>query len=398
MTMLFNSLSSFATHLVTVEADVKLACDAAVVKASKLVAKTGQSQPQQGPSNREESQMRKLALGVSFGFSNAPLSADAATPSAPSLRVARGRAIAVRRIDRFSTRLALAGIALALAAVGPALAGNCPSGTIYATGFENPPFTAGPPFTAATRLVGQDGWVGVPPLSPSAAVISTDLYFSGLQSVRVLGQDLVHQDFINTLTGGYYDAIGSYRKPVTCDPAAGFPIVRVTANVRIDGPTTPPGGAAQACTNPQPSPSNPCHNFFSASVAARAGSTTNGTAGIGELAISSDGKAYGYSGDDNVPTFLTSLPVSLGAWHTLEVDADFGSRTFSFALDGKTLPGGPFSFPNTADTNTLVRGSFVVYAAPDTTQLKKSNYAAHYDNFSIATEGTSQASAQLRPK
>jgi phage gpG-like protein len=40
MTMVFNSLASFAAHLVTMEADVKLACDAAVVKASKLVAKT----------------------------------------------------------------------------------------------------------------------------------------------------------------------------------------------------------------------------------------------------------------------------------------------------------------------------------------------------------------------
>ena len=42
MTMIF-SLGSFAAHLVTVEADVKLACDAAVVKASKLVAKTAKN-------------------------------------------------------------------------------------------------------------------------------------------------------------------------------------------------------------------------------------------------------------------------------------------------------------------------------------------------------------------
>src|SRR5438093_661717 len=77
---------------------------------------------------------------------------------------------------------------------------------IYATGFENPPFTAGLP------LVGQDGWVGVPRLSPNAAVISTDLPFTGSQSVRVAGADLAHQDSINKVTKGYYDAIGSYRK------------------------------------------------------------------------------------------------------------------------------------------------------------------------------------------
>src|SRR5437660_11272549 len=62
---------------------------------------------------------------------------------------------------------------------------------IYATGFENPPFMVGP-------LVGQDGWVGVPPLSPKAAVISTSLPFTGRQSVQVRGAKLVHQNFINT--------------------------------------------------------------------------------------------------------------------------------------------------------------------------------------------------------
>jgi hypothetical protein len=38
--MIFNSLGDFAEHLLTMEADVKLACDAPVVRASKLVAKT----------------------------------------------------------------------------------------------------------------------------------------------------------------------------------------------------------------------------------------------------------------------------------------------------------------------------------------------------------------------
>jgi hypothetical protein len=213
-------------------------------------------------------------------------------------------------------KLALAAaLGLSWSAAGPAFGDSCPSGTIYATGFENPPFTAG------SQLVGQDGWgPPVPPFSPSAAVISNDLYFAGLQSVRVAGTDLVHQDFINSLTNGYYDAIGSYRKPVTCDPAAGFPIVRVKANVRIDGPNTPPGGDANACV---PGKFVPCNNFFSASITARAGSTANTTAGIGELAISSDGKAYGYSGDDNVTTFLASRPVKLGEWHTLSVKHRF---------------------------------------------------------------------------
>src|SRR5262249_28819766 len=207
---------------------------------------------------------------------------------------------------------------------------------------ENPPLAAG------SLLVGQDGWTGAPPLSPNAAVISTDLYFSGQQSVRVRGADLVPQPFINTATNGYYDAIGSYRRQVDFDAGANHvPIVRVQANVRVDGP--------QTCVT---APPIPCNNFFSASVAVRAPAPGT-TVGIGELAISSDGKVYAYSGDDNVPgcpsqpcvaSFLISAPITLGAWHTLAVDVNFQTRTFSFSVDGNRLPGPPFPFPTIHNT------------------------------------------------
>jgi hypothetical protein len=124
------------------------------------------------------------------------------------------------------------------------------------------------------------------------------------------------------------------------------------------------------------------------------------------LDISSDGKVYGHSGNALVPKFLTSRPVSLGAWHTLAIDVDFSSKTYSFTVDGKALPGGPFPFdvpidpdhPDWVITNVLKRGSLLVFTAPDTTNLKKSNYVAHDDNFSIATVGTSQTSQLLRAK
>src|SRR5262245_12340278 len=185
--------------------------------------------------------------------------------------------LVLSRREQTMSKLVFAALGLSILA-GPAFGVTCPSGTIYATGFENPPFAAG------SQLVGQDGWVGRADLSPAAATISTDVYYAGLQSVRVKGADLVHQDSLNTLPGGYIDAAGSYRRPVTCDPATGFPIVRVTAKVRIDGPKTPPGADANACV---PGKFVPCNNFFSASVVARAGSTAN-TDGVGELALSSD--------------------------------------------------------------------------------------------------------------
>jgi hypothetical protein len=240
--------------------------------------------------------------------------------------------------------------------------------TLYKTDFEAPPFVAGLP------LVGQDGWIAPPPLSPNAAVISTATPRQGKQSVLVPGADLEHQDFINELTDGYYDAIGSYRKPVDHD-AGGTETVRVAAHVRVDGPKTADGD-----------------NFFSASVTAR-GVPPDTTVGIGELAISSDGHVYGYSGNENVPgclhvpcnppaSFLTSAPIALGEWHNLAVEANFATRQMSFFVDDECL--GTFPFPvDPPDGNTLARGSMVVYAAPNTATKHKADYAAHFDQFQI---------------
>jgi hypothetical protein len=140
-------------------------------------------------------------------------------------------------------------------------------------------------------------------------------------------------------------------------------------------------------------------------------STTDfgGTSGIGELAISSDGNVYGYSGNDFVPgcpsinhvappgcpaSFLVTAPVTLGAYHTLAVNTDFVKRAFSFCVDGQLLEDengrSTFPFPSGADTNILRRGSLLVYARPDTLQLNKASFVAHDDNFSITTLAPSQ--------
>jgi hypothetical protein len=233
--------------------------------------------------------------------------------------------------------------------------------TIYSTRFESPTFQADLP------LMGQDGWFAPPPLSPNAAVVTRDKPRQGRQSVHVLGEDLEHQDFINEATGGYYDAIGSYRRAVNYD-TGNTQTVRVSALVRVDGPKTAKG-----------------NNFFSASVGGRAETTLDGnpsSVGVGELAISSDGHAYAYSGNDSVPTFLASTPVRLGQWHRLSVVADFGDRAVSFYVDDRRL--GTFPFDNTEEyTGVLLRGSMLAYAAPDTTTNSKADYASHYDQFSI---------------
>src|SRR5438093_8058575 len=210
-------------------------------------------------------------------------------------------------------------VVMCIAVMAVALARPAAGQNVYATGFERAAFTAGLP------LVGQDGWAPGPPfLSPNAAVISTALPRQGRQTVRVAGADLEHQDLVGEITGGYYDAIGSYRHAVNYD-TGGTRVVRVSAHVRVDGAATDAG-----------------INFFSASIAARATLTDGNTAGIGELAISSDGHVYGYSGNDKVPTFQSSAAVTLGEWHDLAVEVDFGARTYSFFADGQSL--GTFAF------------------------------------------------------
>ncbi|MFN0125769.1 MAG: hypothetical protein ACKV19_03670 [Verrucomicrobiales bacterium] len=74
---------------------------------------------------------------------------------------------------------------------------------VYSTGFEPDTYLAGAP------LVGQDGWFAPPPLSPGAAKVTSGKPRQGKQTVEVHGAELVSQDFINELTDGYYDAIGS---------------------------------------------------------------------------------------------------------------------------------------------------------------------------------------------
>jgi hypothetical protein len=233
--------------------------------------------------------------------------------------------------------------------------------SIYQTGFEAPVFIAGSP------LAGQDGWIAPPPFSPDAAVVTADKPRQGRQTVHVLGEDLVHQDFINEATGGYYDAIGSYRRAVNYD-TGGSQTVRISAHVRIDGPKTANG-----------------NNFFSASIGGRAESTLDGepsSAGVGELAISSDGRAYAYSGNDNVPTILASKRVKLGEWHNLAIVADFATHTSGFYVDEELLA--TFAWEaSEVYTGVLLRGSMLAYAAPDTTANTKADYAAHYDKFSI---------------
>lgn len=271
-----------------------------------------------------------------------------------------------------------------LTALALLVAGNAAyAADIYKTGFENPPFVLDPlvvlnPDGSPTGK--QDGWTGIPPLSPGAAKISSVKPRQGKQSVLIRGEDLKSQpNPINAVTAGYYDAIGNYRKTVDFD-TQGTKTVRISVHARVNGKRTANGD-----------------NFFSASTGGRGADVLStipsGTIGIGELAISSDGHVYGYSGNEDVPgcevvpcnppaTFLASRPVSLNEWHRLTVEINFKKRTYAFSVDDACM--GSFPFVDTFTGNYLRRGFMNVYTAPDTLSLKKANYSASFDQFKIS--------------
>jgi PEP-CTERM motif len=252
-------------------------------------------------------------------------------------------------------RLLLSVVAGALVSIGSAT--SACAQVIYATGFEDPPFVAD------SQLVGQDGWAqpAIPAfLNPGAAVVSTALPRTGAQSVEVLGQNMQTDDFISTVTGGYYHAIGSYTHAIGYDAGPNGK-VRVHADIYVSGPTTP--GT----------------NFFSASIASIGGDGS----GLGELAISSDGQVHAYSSDDLVPAFLFSAPVSLGTWHSLAIEDDFAGRTSSFFVDDVLLGTSAFvAGENPGDT--VSRATMIAYAAPESSDNHRAEYAAYFDNYSVA--------------
>src|SRR5690349_19338590 len=115
----------------------------------------------------------------------------------------RGTRMKHRRHLPMLTVLTAAGIGtLMLGTAKPAFAAD-----IYNShGFESPQFATGPlltgPLLADGTFAGQNGWIGVPPLSPNAAVVSTDQPYAGHRSIVVHGADLVHQDSICERTNG----------------------------------------------------------------------------------------------------------------------------------------------------------------------------------------------------
>ena len=138
--------------------------------------------------------------------------------------------------------------------------------TLYQTGFEQPTFHAG------NQLLGLDGWsTAIPPfLNPDAAIITGAVAKSGRQSVEVLGASLKSSGGLT----GPYDAIGSYRRPVSFTASTAKSLARVDADLLLE-------------TNKPKTPGE----FFSLTIAAR---DSNGET-LGEVGLSSKGEVEAFN-------------------------------------------------------------------------------------------------------
>jgi hypothetical protein len=261
---------------------------------------------------------------------------------------------------RFAHVLAAATSAV-IGSIGVAPAAR--AATVYATGFEAPSFTNG------QVLLGTDGWsTAIPPfLSPNAAKISTAGPASGQQHVRVLGTDMVSAAEV----GPDEDAVGSYRRPVSFDSAAaGLPIVRVEADVRLNGapilgaPIDPNGDGHTNYLGP---------DTLDANIGAR-----SNDGGVGELGISSDGYIYAYNNASTEPIFVR--PTTLNTYHHLAIEVNFAQDKFQYFVDGTPLGTAvPFDAGFTSDT--LLRGALITYARSPASA--RADHSYDFDNFSI---------------
>lgn len=231
---------------------------------------------------------------------------------------------------------------------------------IYSTGFENPPFSAG------STLQGQDGWAsGNPPfLNPSSATITDAAAFSGAQSLQIPGDAM--GTFAETAP---YAAVSPNAHVVNFDAsAAGLPIVKIRADVRIDGPGQLTPGT-----------------HFAASIAA-----VPSEGRYSELVLSSDGVLYGLS---SLGPEVVVEPIGnpLNAWHALEIIVDFTANAYTFKYDATSF--GPFPFAASVGADQLLRGSIVTYALPDDlgAGFARADYTARFDNFSITAVPEPQA-------
>lgn len=258
---------------------------------------------------------------------------------------------------RFSRRLASRLLPAVLACV---TSDTWAGVVLYQTSFESPEYAAG------SALVGQQGWTSAFDFSDAMPQIVTAQASEGSQAVRIRGADF---DIDSDLAYGIYR-----RAPYELDTvAAGYPVLRVGVDARLDGPQTFPPIDGEPTDG----------DLTSANLSVLAG-PEDGLCGF-LLTLSSDGhvwaNACGVGG-----WYAAGTPVTLASYHRLEIELDFQGRSSTFYVDGSELA--TIGFRDDFTSNEFYGTSLQFVGFPpgpgiSPADYTPANYTAYFDRLSI---------------
>lgn len=190
------------------------------------------------------------------------------------------------------------------------LVGTPTAGFLYFTSFETADYRANQP------LDGQAGWSAL--LSPNAAVVVSDRSTAALgrQSVQCWGGGELED-----VGGGLLD--GAWEQVIPFDPITQPHVVRVEADVRLDGPDTGTG---------------PNDDLVSANLYAR-----NGAGRSAFFFLSSTGEAFAFANSEAGPRgYEFQTPIRRGAYNHLAITLNYRTHIATFEVNWQVVGSLPF--------------------------------------------------------
>jgi hypothetical protein len=219
-------------------------------------------------------------------------------------------------------------------------ASDAVAGSLYETGFEEPDFSSG-------LLNGQDGFSAFS--GPGAAVISTSNPRAGAQGVEILGAGLVD------IGAGFLAA--EFNRQVSFASSPGENVVNISADVRLDGPSTSPD------------------DLVSVNLTAY----TPDDEIISDIYVSSSGEIFAYSDFFGGQTLSTAG--GLGTYFNLLLSIDFDAQETSFFVDGSLL--GTLSHAGLLTPDELGSVSLGMFSVESITNTRQ--YTGYVDNLGVTT-------------
>lgn len=244
------------------------------------------------------------------------------------------------RVSKFAAALVVATVAVFAEAQ-----------VLNSDGFESSAYTAG------QALDGQDGWIGF--VSVGAAEVVVSEASTGRRAVRVLGGDL---ESIPTPGGSLID--GVWGLPIDFDPvAADRRLVRVEADVRLDGPDTGTGPGADLMSA----------NF---GIADATGQT------LAFFFVSSNGSIYANAFSSGQYSFYEHESAgALGEYVHLTLVLDYDMHVATFEVEGESI--GTLAFGVGQPTDEIWVPFFEMAALDEPQAVDPADYTAYLDNVSV---------------